>query len=153
MNNSIAKILKIIGCVMFGLGLLGGVITWIVMASVLDNGLAGFGTCIAIAVISFVSGMVFIGFSEIIKLLQEQNDLLKERFEATKITVAANKNAVRDKTVLPEEETDEKADEDLSDEYRDYPCPYCHETVSVSAMDVMSGSMLCPYCEQIMVFK
>lgn len=73
MNNFVGKILKIIGV----LTIISGVITgWIVWGVIADayNGSIGFAANFVVFGSSFITGMLFIGFSEVIYLLQSIND-------------------------------------------------------------------------------
>ncbi len=74
MNNSVGKIIKTIGKIIIGLSVLAGIIVWITVAHKM-NGAVGFCSAIGTFVSFFISGIMFIGFSEIIFLLQENLDV------------------------------------------------------------------------------
>lgn len=68
-ENTIAKIINIIGKVIIAIGFIAGIIIWGIIADKSD-GTMGFIIGLTEAVVCFISGMLFIGLSEIIKLLQ-----------------------------------------------------------------------------------
>lgn len=72
MNNTIGQILRIIGYITIALGVIASLIIWFIVADEL-NGMAGFGAGLGTFVGTFVSGMMFLGFSEIIFLLESLN--------------------------------------------------------------------------------
>lgn len=73
MNNIVGKILKIIGIVTIILGLISGWVVWALIAEEFNSSL-GFSANLIVFGSSFVSGMFFIGLSEIIFLLQSLCD-------------------------------------------------------------------------------
>lgn len=70
MENATGKVIRTIGQITIGLGAIASIIIWIAVANAY-NGALGFGAALGTLVGTFVSGMMFIGFSEIIFLLQE----------------------------------------------------------------------------------
>lgn len=68
-ENTIANIIKRIGVIVIVLGIISGLIIWGIIADQ-SSGAVGFVVCLVEIVMSFVSGMLFIGLSEIIYLLQ-----------------------------------------------------------------------------------
>lgn len=70
MENATGKVIRTIGQIIIGLGAIASIIIWIAVADAY-NGAFGFGAALGTFVGTFVSGMMFIGFSEIIFLLQE----------------------------------------------------------------------------------
>lgn len=93
MENQIGKVLNIVGKVVIGLGVIGSVIVW---ANLIDEGIIGFATSLAVFISTFVSGMLFIGFSEVIFLLQENLNANK----VTSVQTRVEKNVETDE--LPE---------------------------------------------------
>lgn len=153
MDNSTGKILNIIGCILMALGFIIGVVAWIIIANDI-SGIAGFGTFIGILAGSFVSGMLFIGFSEVIFLLQENNNIQKEAKTKNneKNNINKKKNSFNIKTVI--EKNEEKNIKSVTDdEYEDFECPYCDETISVLKSDVEKGKIECPFCGQTVLFE
>lgn len=65
MNNIVGKILKVIGIVTIILGLINGWVVW-ALISVEFNSSLGFSANLVVFGSSFISGMFFIGLSEII---------------------------------------------------------------------------------------
>lgn len=70
MENATGKVIRTIGQIIIGLGAIASIIIWIAV-DYAYNGAFGFGAALGTFVGTFVSGMMFIGFSEIIFLLQE----------------------------------------------------------------------------------
>ncbi len=93
MKNKIGKILKVIGKVVIGLGFIGSLIVW---GNLMDEGVICFITVLAVFISTFVSGMLFIGFSEVIFLLQENLNANK----VTSVQTRVEKNIETDE--LPE---------------------------------------------------
>lgn len=67
MENQTGKGLSIVGKVVIGLGVVGSFIIW----GCFDFETIGFFWCLAAFVSTFLLGVLFIGFSEVIFLLQE----------------------------------------------------------------------------------
>ena len=152
MNNSTGKILNIIGIVIMGIGLIGAIVTWIIIADNTNSGIAGFGAFIGTFIGSFVFGMLFIGFSEVIFLLQENIDIKKEAKMNNEQKNTSNKklNSFKVKTIF-EKETEKIKDHETDDGYEDFECPYCNEIISVLDSDIANGRIVCPYCEQTVI--
>lgn len=70
MENTTGKVIRTIGLITIGLGAIASIIIGIAVADEY-NGAFGVGAALGTIVGTFVSGMMFIGFSEIIFLLQE----------------------------------------------------------------------------------
>lgn len=70
--NNIGRVLKAIGIIIMVVGTIGGLI----IACGNKNGFP-FASFITMVIASIVSGMMFLGFSEIIRLLQDINNKLK----------------------------------------------------------------------------
>lgn len=73
MDNFVGKILKAIGILTIISGIITGWIMWAIIAKEY-NGSIGFGANFVIFGSSFITGMLFIGFAEVIYLLQSIND-------------------------------------------------------------------------------
>lgn len=69
MSNTVGKIIRFIGLAIIALGALAGIIVWIAVAHETD-GLIGFASGAGTFIGSFISGILFVGFSEVIFLLQ-----------------------------------------------------------------------------------
>lgn len=93
MENQIGKVLNIIGKIVIGLGVIGSVILWAIL---IDEDIIGFTISLAVFISTFVSGMMFIGFSEVIFLLQENLNANK----VTSVQTRVEKNVETDE--LPE---------------------------------------------------
>lgn len=94
MNNIVGKILKIIGIVTIILGLISGWVVWALIAEEFNSSL-GFSANLIVFGSSFVSGMFFIGLSEIIFLLQSLCDKGKTPLQEEKKSVPKEKTHFR----------------------------------------------------------
>ena len=74
-QNDVAKTLRIIGIVEAICGVILGLI---IMAS--GEGSVGVGIGVAVMVTSFITCMIFVGFAEVINLLQKNADIQEEIF-------------------------------------------------------------------------
>lgn len=92
MNNTTGKTLKVIGVLTIILGLFAGLIVWGVYEFEPVGLLWDLVTCVG----TFVSGMLFIGFGEVIFLLQENLNANK----VTSVQTRVEKNVETDE--LPE---------------------------------------------------
>lgn len=92
MNNTIGKALKVIGVLTIGLGFFAS----IGINFIYDYEEIGLIVSIVLFISSFVSGMLFIGFSEVIFLLQENLNANK----VTSVQTRVEKNVETDE--LPE---------------------------------------------------
>lgn len=89
MNNGIAKVLKIIGLI----EIIGGIILGLIFGTeqgMYSSSING-STFFIWSSLGFVSGMIFIGFSEIIELLQSINSKLKGTSNVEEATPAETK--------------------------------------------------------------
>lgn len=93
MENQIGKVLNIVGKVVIGLGVIGSPVVW---ANLIDEGIIGFTIALAVFISTFGLGMMFIGFSEVIFLLQENLNANK----VTSVQTRVEKNVETDE--LPE---------------------------------------------------
>lgn len=91
MNNATGKVIRTIGQIIIGLGAIASIIIWIAVADAY-NGVFGFGAALGTIFGTFVSGMMFIGFSEIIFLLQENLNANNKKGE----------NEIKEEDELPE---------------------------------------------------
>lgn len=95
MNNGIAKVLKIIGLI----EIIGGIILGLIFGTeqrTYSSSIDG-STFIIWSSLGFVSGMIFIGFSEIIELLHSINSKLKGTSDVEEATPAETKVNVKKK--------------------------------------------------------
>ena len=147
MENTVGKIIKMIGYIVIALGIIAGIVACIIVNDNFD-GLAGFGAFIGTVISFFVSGIMIVGFSEVINLLQENNELLKG-LQRRRTTKGASRNAPS-----YQEKADEETDVvfNAGSEYADFGCPFCGETISVLKDEVARGQLTCPYCGQTVVF-
>lgn len=92
MENQVGKSLNIVGRVVIGLGIVGSFVIW----GCFDFETIGFYWCLAACLSTFLFGMLFIGFSEVIFLLQENLNANK----VTSVQTRVEKNIETDE--LPE---------------------------------------------------
>ncbi len=95
MENQVGKILNVIGKVVIGLGTIASIATWIAVANEF-RGVIGFVSALVVFIIMFISGMLFIGFSEVIFLLQVNLNVNR----VTSVQTRVEKNVETDE--LPE---------------------------------------------------
>ena len=70
MDNSVGNIIRTIGKVIIGLGLIAAIVVWVAVADEI-SGFIGFISAVGTFVSTFISGILFVGFSEIIFLLED----------------------------------------------------------------------------------
>lgn len=111
MNNIVGKILKIIGIVTIILGLISGWVVWALIAEEFNSSL-GFSANLVVFGSSFISGMFFIGLSEIIFLLQSLCDKEKTSLQKEQAPVLKEKASVQKEKIhfLPEQSWLEKSE-------------------------------------------
>lgn len=150
MKNAVGKIIRTIGYILLGFGVLSGIISGIIVAKEV-NGFMGFVAFIASVLSVFISFVIFLGFSEIIFLLQENNDMLKKSNEKENEPIPQTSFKVKtvEEMNISKEQNEMRADED----YEDFECPYCYETLSVSKSTVDSGKIECPYCDETIILE
>lgn len=68
--NKVATKFNFVVWIIKFLGYLGGIITWIALAN-LDNGWTGFGICIVICIMTWLSTLLFEAISEGLQLLED----------------------------------------------------------------------------------
>ncbi|GAA0440204.1 hypothetical protein GCM10008983_16450 [Lentibacillus halophilus] len=120
-NNQIAKILFVIGLALMGAGVISGLL-------LINMPGTNWSTFFSSALGGFVSGMLFIGFAENIRLLQSIHDRLTPETE-TRESETLEKQNINDRVVQWTLEDSEK--EKISDYYRDevvdiIPSPKTH---------------------------
>lgn len=144
MNNLVGKIIKTIGMAIIGLGFLGGIVVWIIVANEVDGSIgfaSGAGTFIA----AFISGIMFVGFSEIIFLLQENINLKKkntDKKEANDVQeLTEQKNHAQEK-IMPEINVKEYIKENTVIKENQIQCPYCGHIQNNSVKRCLSCSKM-----------
>lgn len=80
MSNTVGRIIKIIGGIIIAIGVVAGLIGWVLIADEI-SGFVGFLSAIGIFVGFFVVGIMFVGFSEIICLLQDNYETNRKIFK------------------------------------------------------------------------
>ena len=136
MKNPIGRLMNVIGSIIIGVGVIGGIITWIIIAANI-NGMIGFGVFAAALTIFVFLGMVLIGLGEIISLLQDIKDSKSERNGKNNTYVKTKPNKISKANHV----------EGSEDDFKDFECPYCGEIISASKSDLGNGKLKCPYCD------
>ena len=139
MNNSVGKIIKTIGKIIIGLSVLAGIIVWITVAHKM-NGAVGFCSAMGTFVSFFISGIMFIGFSEIIFLLQENLDVNRKN------TNDYNQEEIQQDIPLEEATTEidikKVIEEKATKKENEIQCPHCGHIQSDTIKRCLSCSKM-----------
>ena len=148
-SNSVAKVLRGIGIADIVLGFIASIIVGLVVADSVEGGI-GFLAFLCWFGVSIVSGMIFIGFAEIISLLQQSVNIQsvfvrKECVNPPKAPVnpAPQQAPPKDeKTAEDILEINEKISEESLENGERIKCPYCGNVQSAFIKRCLSCSNL-----------
>lgn len=139
MNNTVGGIIKLIGGLIITIGFIAGIVVWIFVAGD-TSGFVGFLSAVGTFIGFFVIGIMFVGFSEIICLLQDNYDTNRKIFKklngdldtpsAEDTTVAADSENEPPKPAYVPVERKELTDEELAEKNR-VRCKSCGHIQSV----------------------